>query len=293
MIRKTVLIGVMLAAVLAAGCGKGAKDRAEEEKLRVPDSLLAPIAGYHLTLDEYDPVKGGVMANEQIELRYPASEIARFLAVKTFGYVKDGCERVAKEIGRPVDGKLVIIGSADLDEYRVLTRKEWWCYGYIKGDTIYFEPFDIMIKRHIAEVGYAQRIAQVALNRRSGGRIPLWLREAIASRVAGEGAIIKMQMEEFRLAGQRLDFSPDEVGIAIAEGVDRYKSRVAYDGAYRMLENLLAFASMNDVYLFIDKLAGGSSLDDASQAAFSTSYGALIDRIRVDRGAQGKLHGSL
>ena len=280
----------MLAAALAAGCGRGSKDRAKDEKLRVPDSLLTPIAGYRLTVDEYHPVNGGVMANEQIELRYPASEVARYLATKTFGLAKDGYDKVANEIGRPVEGKLVIIGSADLDEYRTLTRKEWWYYGYIKGDTIYFEPFDIMIKRRIADVGYAQRIAQVALNRRSGGRIPLWLREAIASRVAGEGAIIKMQSEEFRLGGQRIDFSPDEIEIAIAEGVDRYQSRISYYGAYRMLENLLAFGSMNDVYLFIDKLAAGASLDEASQAAFATSYGALLDRIRVDRGAprQGK-----
>jgi hypothetical protein len=114
------------------------------------------------------------------------------------------------------------------------------------------------------------------------------MREAVASRVAGEGAIIKMQSEEFRLAKQRVDFSPDEIEIAIAEGVDRYKARIAYFCSYRMLENLLAFSSMNDVYLFIDKLKEGSSLDAASQAAFSMSYNALIDKIRVDRGSERK-----
>jgi hypothetical protein len=288
MIRKTGFIVVLLALGLAAGCGKSSKDKAQEEKMRVPDSLLAPIAAYHLTVDEYHPIRGGVMANQQIELHYPASPFARLLAVKTFGYVRDGYEKVAKEIGRPTEGKLVIIGSTDLDEYRVLTRKEWWYYGYVKGDTIYFEPYDIMIQRHIADVGYTQRIAQVALNRRSGGRIPLWLREAVASRLSGEGAIIKMQMEEFRLAGQQLDFSPDEIEIAIGEGVDRYKSRVAYYDAYRMLENLLAFASMNDVYMFLDKLREGLSLDEASRAVFGMSYGALIDRVRVDRPGRGR-----
>ena len=280
------------AVALAAGCGKGSKNRAEEEKLRVPDSLLAPIAGYHLTVDEYHPVRGGVMANGDIELRYPAMEADRYLAVRTFGYLMKGYERVAKEIGRPASGKIVVIGSKDLDEYRVVTRKEWWYYGAIDGDTIYFEPFDVMIKRHIADVGYTQRLAQAALNRRSGGRIPPWLREAVATRLAGEGAIIKMQSEEFRLAGQRLDFSPDEIDVAIAAGEDRYHSRVSYYGAYRMLENLLAFAGMNDVYLFVDKLGAGMSLDEASQAAFGMGYEALLDRVRVDRGIQGSGHGS-
>jgi len=280
------------AVALAAGCGKGSKNRAEEEKLRVPDSLLAPVAGYHLTVDEYHPVRGGVMANGDIELRYPAMEADRYLAVRTFGYLMEGYERVAKEIGRPASGKIVVIGSKDLDEYRVVTRKEWWYYGSIDGDTIYFEPFDVMIKRHIADVGYTQRLAQAALNRRSGGRIPPWLREAVATRLAGEGAIIKMQSEEFRLAGQRLDFSPDEIDVAIAAGEDRYRSRVSYYGAYRMLENLLAFAGMNDVYLFVDKLGAGMSLDEASQAAFGMSYEALLDRVRIDRGIQGSAHGS-
>ncbi len=288
MIRRAAFIAFMIVVVLAGGCGKGKKNQAEAEKFRVPDSLLAPIAGYHLTVDTYDVIKGGVMGNDQVEIHYPASDVARAIAVMTFGQVKDAYEKVAKEIGRPADGTLVVIGAADLDEYRVVTHKEWWYYGFIKGDTLFSEPFDIMTKRNIANVGYAQRIAQIALNRRSGGRIPLWMREAVASRLAGEGAIIKMQSEEFRLAKQRIDFSPEEVEIAIAEGSDRYKTRIAYYCAYRMLENLLANASMNDVYLFIDKLKEGSSLDAASQAAFSMSYNALLDKVRVDRGPERK-----
>jgi hypothetical protein len=288
MIRRAVFIAFMIVVAFAGGCGRGGKKQAEAEKFRLPDSLIAPIAGQHFTVDTYDVIKGGVLGDDRFEIHYPPSDVARSIALMTFRWVKEAYEKVDKEIGRPAEGKVVVIGAADLDEYRVLTHKEWWYYGFIEGDTLYSEPFDIMLKRNIANVGYAQRIAQIALSRRSGGRIPLWMKEAIASRIAGEGAIIKMQSEEFRLAKKQLDFSPEEVDIAIAEGVDRYKTRIAYFCAYRMLENLLAFSSMNDVYLFIDKLKEGSSLDSASQAAFSMSYNALVDKTRVDRAPERK-----
>ncbi len=287
MSRKSACIAFMVVVALAGGCGKGGKKQTEAEKYKLPDSLVAPPIEYRLTVDTYDAIKGGIIGDNKVQVHYPPGDYARQIGLMTLNQMEQAYAQVKKEIGRPADSAVVVIGSADLDEYRVLTRKEWWNYGLIKGDTLYSEPFDIMMKRNIANVGYAQRLAQMALNRRSGGRIPLWMREAVASRVAGEGAIIKSQAEEFRLAKQRIDFSPQEIEAAIAEGSDRYKTRIAYYCAYRMLENLLAFASMNDVYLFVDKLGQGSSLDAASEAAFSMSYNALLDKVRVDRGRAG------
>jgi hypothetical protein len=284
MMRNYGFIAVLLMLVLAAGCGKGAKDaKSDKEAFRVPDSLLAPIETYHLTVDEYHVVNGGVMANAQIELHYPSSEIARFLATTTFGYVKAAYEKVTKEIGRPAEGKLIIVGTADLDEYLLMTRKEWWYYGYVKGDTIIFEPFDIMLKRHVAETGIANRIAQVAIDRRSGGRSPFWLKEAVATRIAGEVEILKIQMPELQFAKTNMNPSPEAIETAIAEGKDRSTSRASYYAAYRMLDKLLTMHSMDNVLSFFDRLKEGKTLDEASVEAFGIGYQALIDKIRVDR----------
>jgi len=282
--RKYGFIAFLAILVLALGCGKGAKDtKKEEEAFRVPDSLLAPIERFHLTVDEYHVLNGGVMANAQIELRYPSSEIARFVAIKAFGLAWAAYEKVTKEIGRPTDGKLVLIGTADLDEYLLMTRKEWWYYGYIKGDTIVFEPLDVMMKRFIAEPGITNRIAQVAVNRRSGGRSPLWLKEAIAARIAGEVEILKIQMPELQYDGTNTSPSPEAIEAAIAEGKARGPSRAAYYAAYRMLDGLLAMHSMDNVLSFLDRLKEGMTLDEASAQAFGIGYNALIDKIRVDR----------
>jgi hypothetical protein len=278
--RKLFLAAAIAAAAFAAGCGKDTKQ--DDASFRIPDSLLSEIESFRLTVDDYHVVKGGVMANAQIELRYPAAEASRFVAVKSFGFLKRAYEVVSKEIGRPAAGKLVVIGTADLDEYKLMTRKEWWYYGVVKGDTIIFEPLDIMIKRMIAEPGIANRVAQAAVNRRSGGRSPAWLREAVASRIANEAEILKIQMPEFEHEGRVMDPSPERIEEAIAEGAERGDSRVAYYAAYRMLENLLARHSMNNVLSFFDRLREGKTLDEASVGAFGVSYATLIDAIRVD-----------
>jgi hypothetical protein len=282
--RKLILILALLAVALAVGCGKGAKNEKKgTEAFRIPDSLLAPIAGYHLSVDTYHVVKGGVMANAQIELHYPSSEIARFVAVKTFGFAKNAYEKVSREIGRPASGKLVLIGAADFDEYLLMTRKEWWYYGLVKGDSIIFEPLDVLLKRNIAREGITNRIAQAAINRRSGGKSPSWLKEALATRIAGETEILKIQMPEAERDGRNMNPSPEAIERVIPAGLDREDSRVAYYASCRMLDKLLSMHSMDKVLSFLDRLKEGKTLDEASEKAFGLSYAALIDKIRIDR----------
>jgi hypothetical protein len=284
MMRKACFVAVLLMLALVVGCGKGTNEKkAKEEAFRIPDSLLAPLMGYHLTIDDYHVVNGGVMASAKIELHYPSSEIARYVAVKSFGYADAAYKKVEQEIGRPSEGNLVLIGATNLDEYRLMTRKEWWFYGYLKGDTIIFEPFDILLKRSIAEEAICNRIAQAAVNRRSGGKSPAWLREAIASRIANEVEFLKIQIPEMRYEGRIIDPSPEAVESAIAAGTDRGDSRIAYYAAYRMLDNLLAKHSMDNVMSFLDRLKEGKTLDEASREAFGVAYKALIDEIRIDR----------
>ena len=284
MMRRFGIIVAVLVIALAAGCGKGGKERTQgKEAFRVPDSLLAPIVGYHLTVDTYHVTNGGVMANPQIELHYPSSEIARFVAVKTFGFAQKAYEKVTKEIARPAEGKLIIVGTADLDEYLLMTRKEWWYYGFVKGDTIIFEPLDIMLKRMIAEQGITNRIAQAAVNRRSGGKSPFWLKEALASRIANEIEILKIQMPEAEKDGRNMNPSPAAIESAIAAGRNLEDSRVAYYAACRMLDKLLSMHSMDNVLSFLDRLKEGKTFDEASTVAFGVSYNALIDTIRIDR----------
>jgi hypothetical protein len=280
----TIALLVSVPFILLIGCGKDTDKEQEssQEEFRIPDSLLAPIEGYNLTQDDYHPIEGGVMANESIVLHYPASNVARFVAVKIFGMALNGIRTVTERIGRPVTGRITLIGSKDLDEYLFLTRKEWWYYGVVQGDTICFEPFDIMLKRGIAEISITQKIAQMALGRVSNDRIPLWLRESIASYIAGEREIVMNQVEEFRLQQWDINPSPDTLERDLRVAEVRADTRIAFGAAFRMLENLLTFSTVEDAIRFAKMLGAGNSLDSASRDVFDCDYQTLIERVRVD-----------
>jgi len=282
---------ILLAAALAvsAGCGGGGKDDSagDDGKFRVPDSLLSPIEGYGLLVDDYHPVNGGVMASADIELRYPPSEIARFIAVKSFGFILTGYRKVVNEIGRPVGGRAVIIGANDLDEYRVMTRKEWWYYAWVKGDTIYSEPLNVLLKRWdpitgktLLEIGLTQRLAQLALDGLSNGRIPVWMKEAAASYVADERPVLHQQIFQFTDVLEGYSPTIDELEDHILAGTDMQESRLAYFFVFRMLENLLEKYEFASVPRFASRLGEGASLDDASNEEFGMNYNELVAAVR-------------
>jgi hypothetical protein len=287
--RSALVILLAAALALSAGCGGGGKDDSagDDGKFRVPDSLLSPIEGYGLLVDDYHPVNGGVMANADIEVHYPPQEVARFIAVKAFGEILRGYRTVVEEIGRPVDGKVVIIGAKDLDEYRVMTRKEWWYYAWVKGDTIYSEPLKVLLKRWdpitgktLVEIGLTQRIAQLALDGLSNGRIPIWMKEAAASFVAGERPVLHQQIYQFTDVLEGYSPTIDELENHILAGTDMQESRLAYFFVFRMLENLLEKYEFASVPRFASRLGEGASLDDASNEEFGMSYAELIAAVR-------------
>ncbi len=277
------LVGVLVVSLI--GCGGDTKKEEETpsaDEFRIPDSLLAPMQGYRLTRDDYHPIEGGVMENADIALYYPSSSVARYVAVKIFGMALSSVRIVTERIARPATGKITLIGSKDLDEYKFLTRKEWWYYGVMQGDSIYFEPFDIMIKRGIAQIGITQKMSQMALSKVSKGGIPLWLRESVASYIAGEKEILMAQVEEFKRQNLDIDPSPATLERELSDAEVRAGTRIAFGAAYRMLENLLQFSTIEDVLRFAKMLGTGDSLDTASQEVFECDYKTLIDRVRLD-----------
>ncbi len=281
---------LVMAVLVAAGCGDRKKDEKEQsvEEFRVPDSLLSEIEGFKLVQDDYHPVTGGIMANKDFELHYPASGISRYLAVKNFGFIRSAFNLAVQKIGRPADRRLVVIGAKDLDEYMFLTRKEWWYYGEIQGDTLYLEPLDILLKRFdgatertFAEIGTIQKIAQMALKRISNGKIPLWMREGAASFLADEGAILHMQSNEFK--DELLGFNPtvDELDEQLRLAMFKAETRVSFFISFNMVRNLLEWSSFEDLVSFAAGLGEGKSLDEASESAFGIAYGELVEKVRL------------
>ncbi len=285
---KITILALAVILVVGTGCDKGSdkSEKKSEDSFRIPDSLLTPKDRFQLVLDEYHPIKGGVMANRDISLHYPASGIYRFISNKMFSIAFDSYNIIEEKIGRPTQGKIVCIGAKDMDEHKFLTRKEWWYYGVIKGDTIYFEPYDIMLKRKsresgqtIAQIAFLQKFAQMALREKSGDKIPRWLRESAASYFAHEGSVLKEQAAQFR--EDYLDFKPtvDELNSYLEIAQEMALTRISFYIAYQMFENLLDLYSIEEILIFTEKLGEGSSLDKGSIEVFGIDYKALIKEI--------------
>lgn len=279
--KRLISIAALILLVVFGCNGEKGERTAADEEFRIPDSLLSPLDGYKLTRDDYHPVEGGIMETKELELHYPASEISRYIAIETMGRAIDAYRLVGEQIGPPGDGKVVMIGAADLDEYRFLTRKEWWYYGVVSGDTIYFEPFDILIKRTLLQKAVTQKVAQMALEKRSAGRIPYWMKEGIASRLADEWPVLEAQRAEFVGSVYDLTPPPERIEEILAAADDRPLTRIAFYCAYVMVDRLVNEFGMERIMTFIDLLAEGRDLDEASAEAFGTDYGSLVEMVRV------------
>lgn len=281
------IAAVLLSLLVFAGCGSDT-DRKEggEEAFKVPDSLLTDKEQFDLTVDSYHPVKGGEIGNEDLLVHYPPTEMYEYLSGKVFGIAYNSYREIEEKIGRPAEGQVVCIGAKDLDEYKLLTRKEWWYYGTVRGDTLYFEPYTVMLKRYdkvsqrnIAQIGFRQKFAQMALERRSGGGIPLWLKESMASYYAGEGHVLKAQTVQWREEYTGFRVTVEELNQYLEQADNMALTRVSFYIAYQMFENLMDLSSEEEILEFIDYLGKDYSLDDASMEAFGMDYETLISKL--------------
>lgn len=285
-ILAALLVTVFIIGGLSCGEKQDEKTAESEKDFRIPDSLLSPKDRFNLVVDDYHPVKGGVIGNEEIEVHYPPTEIYDFLSRRVFGIAFDSYNEVKELIGPPSADKVVCVGAKDLDEYKFLHKKEWWYYGTIKGDTIYFEPYQLMLKRHdrvsgqsVAQIAFRQKLAQMALRKRSGGKIPIWMREGMASHIAEENAVVKAGAAQWRDEFSNFRATEAELNsyLEVAEGMAL--TRVAFYIALQMFENLLGISSMEEILSFLDELDDGKTLDEASESVFGLDYAALIEEI--------------
>ena len=279
--KRLACVAVMILLVVFGCGGEKSEKTAEDREFRIPDSLLSPLDGYRLTRDDYHPVRGGIMETKELVLQYPASPVSRYVAVETFGKAIDAYRLIREEIGPPSDKRVVMIGAADLEEYRFLTRKEWWYYGVVRGDTIYFEPFDILLKRTILKMAVTQKMAQMALDRRSGGRIPFWMKEGIASRLAEEWPVLEEQRGEFIGGVYDLTPTPERIEEVLEAADDRPLTRIAFYCSYVMVDRLVTEFGMERIMAFIDLLAEGCGYDEASVEAFGVDYASLLEMVRL------------
>ena len=155
--RPGVRVAVALAVLCAfAACNKGNEHQhqhVQTERVNIEsvpevdralnqtemDSLRAMKITHRITRDEYWDLKGGVIANDRIEVWYPLRKIYVLHAMGVLKWMDITASRMEKSFGRLPDAKLVVLTAPNLDTFRAATGRDWWHYSKARGDTLDFQ----------------------------------------------------------------------------------------------------------------------------------------------------------
>jgi len=243
----------------------------------VRESLRVYRDRHNITRDEYWDGHGGVLANEFFEVWYPEGKTGVTHGLHCFNIIMPARQQFANAFGSAPEGPLVIYCIADMVEYRGRTTRDWWHYSEIKGDTLTYQPLFVLVKRGLDAIAVPREYFKWAIRRSSGERAPRWLEDGMASRMAGEGDLLRSQLVEFDDYYQVM--SADDVETLLEEEEDRARTRIAYYRAYRMATNLVDRYGEDQVWTFVSGLGEGMSPDDASRKVFGQPFDKVVAMI--------------
>jgi hypothetical protein len=286
-------LGVSVAVLVAVGCGgnddREAADRAREKSAyemekkhekamlseAVLDSLRALKVRFSITRDQYWDDKGGVLANEYLELWYPVGGATVTHGMHAFGLIVSARDAVQNAFGTVPGERLTVRCAQTMPDYTKNTGKEWWRYARIRGDEIDIQPVATLYQRGLDRIAVPREYYLWALGKLSAGRLPEWLLEGYASLLSGEGPLLSSQMSEFR--DQKLKMDLKSVESALKKENDRMAYRIAAFNAYRMVERLLGQYGPERLSSAVKMMREGKGAEDAIQASYGKPYREVIE----------------
>jgi SpoIID/LytB domain protein len=97
----------------------------------------------------------------------------------------------ATSLGIAPPTQVTVVFHATVEAYSRATGQPWWTGGATAGSRIDMIPADVLRKRGTLEETLRHELAHVVTNERLVGR-PIWVKEAIAMRLAAEGRIARL-----------------------------------------------------------------------------------------------------
>jgi hypothetical protein len=283
-------ISLLVTAVLF-GCGGGEKKAQQEreqlvrDKLdrenkggilteTVLDSLRAMKERFGITRDEYWDKTGGVLANDFIELWYPAGPVTVTHGMYAFGQLVAAQGRFNRYFGRDPGDHLTVICAETMPEFTDDTGFQWYVYAKVSADEIVFQPVDVLYVRTLAEVAVQRTYHEWGIGRLSAGRSPQWLMQGLSSLLAGEEQVLENQMKEFE--GSPVKLPLDKIEIALRKKEDRKAYRIALYDAWRMVRRLAAAHGQEKVAEVIVLMGSEKKRDKAFRKVFGQSYDQVV-----------------
>lgn len=289
--RRAWVIVAIIATLAAASCGnkqdaQKEADRAKAFDFEKPperdrelnhteiDSLRSMKITHHVTRDEYWDMKGGVIANDRMEVWYGNRKIYVLQAMAVLKQMDQMADQIQKAFGKIPQDKLVVLTAPDLETFRRATGKDWWHYAQIKGDTISMQTPMTLYMRGLLQVAARREYSRWAIGKLSAGKAPEWVTWGTAAYLAGERDVFLGQRKEY--ASQPIRMDVNEVNRELAKDSDRIPMRRAMFNAYLMVNELVERNGMPAVAAFILALPEEKDSNAAAQRIFSKSYDDVL-----------------
>ncbi len=230
---------------------------------------------FGLTRDQYWKDEGGVLANEFFEVWYPVGWSTVTHGMYVFELFMPARDIVKSLFGKAPDELLVVHVPADLEAYKELTGREWWCYSEIRGDTLTFGPVEVLFRRGISHLAVPHEYYQWAIGKITHHAAPRWLEEGIASYLVGEEGLLVNQAREFQRGD--ITMTPEKIEEVLEGEQDRRESRIAYFRAYFMVKKLVDTYGEETLGEAVRLMGTGHTLDEAFMATFNKDYNGILE----------------
>jgi hypothetical protein len=285
------LVVTVIAAVTLAGCGKSeeqkAREQMAEEEIRhretagpplsdmVLDTLRAMSGRYDVTRDEYWPGKGGVVANQFVEVWYPPGKTTVTQGIFTLARLEDARKKTGRYFGRSPEGPLKAVCEMTMESYNQVTGLEWWVYYKLEGDEIHFQPVDILFSRKLLDIAVARGYYEWSIGEMTRGEAPLWLKNGLASLLSDEDWLLENQLHEF--PGDPIKMTVEEIEGALRRHDSKKQYRIAVYNAFRMVRKLVAGSGRERMVEAVRLMGEGNDLPQAVEAAWGKPYEEVVE----------------
>jgi hypothetical protein len=284
--RVWVALGLLLA-LAAASCNKEDHDHKEVAfDIEAPpeadrplnqtetDSLRSMKITHRVVRDEYWEKKGGVIANDRVEVWYSNRKIFVLQAMAVLKQMDQVASLIKKTFGQLPSERLVVVCAPNLDTFRSVTGRDWWHYALVKGDTISMQTPMTLFMRGLLMYAARQEYTRWALGQMTNEKAPAWLVWGMAAHFANERDVFRGQRKEYAKVALRMDV--EDINKQLTRENDRLEFRRAIYNAYLMVNQLIEKNGMPSVAAFILATGEQPDMNAAAQSAFGKSYDDVL-----------------
>jgi hypothetical protein len=258
------------------------KRRPKKIPQSVMDTLRAKKVRYNITKDLYWDDKGGVLANDFMEVHYPPGPTTVTHGMHAFEQIVFAREKCRSYWGVVPDEKLNVSSPLEMEQYKLQTGRDWWHYSKIEGNQITFQPIYILHQRGLGEIAFAHEYHKWAIGKLSKGEAPRLLMEGIASHLSEEKAILLQQVQHLSEEEQKM--TAKEVENTLKKESKMEPTRLAYYHAHRLVTGIIHRHGDEALQLIMKRLREGVKLDSAFQEACHKSYQEVLKEVADYKG---------